>query len=67
MMNKALGFAQTHLENFNPIGLWILALCGADFGVAVFRATISGCSEPNPVQRDWDGGNLLPCLLSATG
>ena len=36
-------------------------------GVAVFRAANSGCYEPNPVKRDWGGGNLLPCLLSATG
>ena len=36
--------------------------------VAVCRATISGCCEPNPVQRDLDGGgNLLPCLLSGSG
>ena len=36
--------------------------------VAIFRATNSGCYEPNPVQRDLDGGgNLLPCLLSGSG
>ena len=33
--------------------------------VAIFRAANSGCYEPNPVQRDLDGGgNLLPCRLS---
>ena len=26
--------------------------------------TNSGCYEQNPVERDFDGGNLLPCLLS---
>ena len=30
-------------------------------------AANSGCSEVNPVKRDLDGGNLLPCFISATG
>ena len=36
-----------------------LYLRGTDFGVAVFRAVNSGCSEPNPVQRD-----LCSCRFS---
>ena len=75
---KTLGVAQTHLENFWKSFLRTFkTLTQLDFGfcfyvvqilsVAIFRATDSGCYEPNPVERDLDGGNLLPCLLSATG
>ena len=51
-------------KTFNARGFLILFFYCADFGVAVCRATISGCSETNPVERDLDNG--LP-FLSATG
>ena len=49
-----------NFKNFNSIGFWALFLHCADFGVAIFRATISGCSETNPVERDWHGCRLSP-------
>ena len=38
----------------------ILSLRCTDFCVAVFRATNSGCSEPNPVQRDLGSYRFSP-------
>ena len=46
-------------KNFKQGDFRSLLFCCADFGVAVFRAAISGCSEPNPVQRD-----LCSCRFS---
>ena len=43
----------------------ILSLQCTDFCVAVCRAAISGCSEPNPVQRNLCGGNLLRRLAAS--
>ena len=37
-----------------------LAFCCTDSGAAVFRATNSGCYEPNPVQRDLDSCRFSP-------
>ena len=47
-------------QNFNSIGFWVLFLRCANFGVAVCRAANSGCSEPNPVQRDLDSCRFSP-------
>ena len=67
-----MGFAQTHKglleekpldrKNFKQGDFTPLLFVCTDSDVAVFRATISGCSEPNPVERD-----LCACALSATG
>ena len=47
-------------KNFKQGDFRSLLFVCTDFGVAVFRATISGCSETNPVQRDWHGLRLSP-------
>ena len=51
-------------KNFKQGDFCSLLFVCTDFDVAVCRAAISGCSEPNPVERDLDNG--LP-FLSATG
>ncbi len=51
-------------KNFNEGDFYPFLWVCTDFNVAILRAANSGCSEPNPVQRDLDNG--LP-FLSATG
>ena len=43
-------------KTFNAIGFMSLSFRCANSDVAISRATNSGCSAPNPVQRDWQGG-----------
>ena len=38
-------------KTFNARGFLPLAFCCTDFGVAIFRATISGCCETNPASE----------------
>ena len=59
LLRKLLKKFSKDFQNFNLIGFWVLSLYCADFDVAVFRDAISGCSEPNPVERD-----LGACALS---
>ena len=40
--------------------LYVYLLRCTDADVAIFRATISGCSEPNPVKRDLDSCRFSP-------
>ena len=47
LLRKLLKKFSKDFQNFYPIGFWVLFLRGTDFGVAVCRATISGCSEPH--------------------
>ena len=47
-------------KNFNQGGFPYLPFYCADSDVAIFRATISGCSEPNPVERDLDNYRFSP-------
>ena len=47
LLRKLLKKFSKDFQNFNPIGFWVLFLRGTDFGVAVFRAANSGCSEPH--------------------
>ena len=47
-------------KTFTARGFMSLFLRGTDFDVAVCRATISGCSEPNPVERDLDSCRFSP-------
>ena len=61
-LRKLLKKFSKDFQNFNPIGFWVLFLRCANFGVAVCRVAISGCSEPNPVER-----NLGAYALYATG
>ena len=48
LLRKLLEKFSKNFQNFNPIGFWVLSLYCADFDVAVFRATNSGCYEVNP-------------------
>ena len=47
LLRKLLKKFSKDFQNFNPIGFWVLFLRCANFGVAVCRAAISGCSEPH--------------------
>ena len=47
-------------KNFKQGDFCSLLFVCADFGAAIFRATISGCSETNPVKRYWHGCRLSP-------
>ena len=49
-----------NFKNFKQGDFCFLLFVCTDFGVAVFRAAISGCSEVNPVQRDWHDCRLSP-------
>ena len=60
LLRKLLKKFSKNFQNFNTIGFRIFSLLSTDFGAAVFRAAISGCYEPNPVQRDLDGCRFSP-------
>ena len=47
LLRKLLKKFSKNFQNFNSIGFWVLLLRGTDFGAAVCRAAISGCSEPH--------------------
>ena len=47
LLRKLLKKFSKDFQNFNPIGFWVLFLRCANFGVAVCRDAISGCSEPH--------------------
>ena len=49
-----------NFKNFKQGDFRSLLFVCADFGVAVFRAAISGCSEVNPVKRDWHSCRFSP-------
>ena len=46
-------------KTFNQFIFLILSLHGSNSGVAVCRATNSGCSEQNPVERDFGAWRSL--------
>ena len=42
----------------------IVAAVAIAYAIALLTLVVF---SDNPVQRDWHGGNLLPCLISVTG